>query len=137
MAWLFLAPHPLPFGISVQREMGFVGHIGIFAMVTLACAVTFPRALWRVAAVLLVAAVCLEAAQLFIPTRGAEFADVAMNCVGILLGLVAFVLGLCCSLAHTRKNGSDMKIDPRSNGLSRAYQLLLIHTPMRIDHDSL
>lgn len=104
MAWLFLAPHPLPFGISVQREMGFVGHIGIFTMVTLACAVAFPRAPWRVATVLLVAAVCLEAAQLFIPTRGAEFADVAMNCVGILLGLVAFRVGaVLLAGAHQKK----------------------------------
>lgn len=94
MAWLFLAPHPLPFEIAVQREAGFVGHLGIFTLVTLACAAAFPRALWRVAAALLIAAICFEAAQVFIPTRGAELADFAMNCIGILLGFVVFRAGV-------------------------------------------
>lgn len=93
MAWLFLAPDPLPFGISVQRELGFVGHVIVFTIGSLACAAVFPCALRRVVATLLVAAACLEIAQLFIPTRGAEFADFAMNCIGILLGLVAFRIG--------------------------------------------
>jgi len=93
MVWLFLAPRPLAFGISVQREMGFVGHAGIFTVVTLACAAAFPRARWRIATILLVAAFCLEIAQLFIPTRGADIADFAMNCVGILLGLMTFRIG--------------------------------------------
>jgi len=94
MAWPLLAPHPLPFGISVQREMGFIGYAGIFALATLACAVAFPHALWRITTALLIAAFSLETIQIFIPTRGADYVDLAMNCVGILLGLVAFRIGL-------------------------------------------
>ena len=89
-AWLLLAPNPLPFGISVQRELGFAGHLGLFTMVTLACAATFPREIKRTTAALLLAAICLEAVQFFAPTRDADFADVVMNWLGILLGLVVF-----------------------------------------------
>lgn len=103
MAWLFLAPHPLPSGIAVQREAGFLGHVGIFTLATLACTAAFPRAPWRVTASLLIAATCLEAAQIFVPTRGAEFADFAMNCIGILLGLIGFRFGAALLMRVHRK----------------------------------
>lgn len=107
MAWLFLAPQPLPSDISVQRELGFVGHLGIFTMASLACAAAFPRALRRVAAALMVAAACLETAQLGISTRGAEFADFAMNIVGILLGILIFRVGATLVRHPRRTNGQS------------------------------
>ncbi|MFK7877327.1 MAG: VanZ family protein [Paracoccaceae bacterium] len=107
MGWAFLVPHPLPFGIAVQREIGFVGHIGIFSMVTLACGTLFPQALWWTAAVLLIAATCLEAAQLLIPKRGAEVADFAMNCVGILLGLAVLRIGPALLTRYRSKKSSQ------------------------------
>jgi VanZ family protein len=89
-AWLFLAPNPLPFGIAVQREAGWVGHAGIFTVMTLAISFLYPRALPKVIAALLIMAVFLEAAQLLVPTRGADMFDFAMNVLGILLGFMIF-----------------------------------------------
>ena len=105
MAWAFLAPYPAPFGITVQREMGFVAHVGIFAVAALGFLAAFPHAQRWVTATLLVAAVGLEAAQLVLPTRGADVADFAMNCVGIFLGLLVFRAGaVLCARVHQKSN---------------------------------
>ena len=90
VVWLLLAPTPLPFGFTVQREMGFVGHLGLFGILTFACVAAFPRVYWPVSITLFFAAVFLEAIQFFVPTRDADPADLAMNCLGILAGLITF-----------------------------------------------
>lgn len=102
-AWLLVAPAPLPLGISVQREMGFVGHIGIFGILTFTFGATFPCAKWWAAAVLLIMAVLLEAVQVFVPRRDADLADFAMNCLGILLGLITFLAGVVLTTGIHRK----------------------------------
>lgn len=93
MCWLFLAPSPLPFGIAIQRELGFVGHASVFTVFTLTCSIAFPKALRPVAIGILGAAVCLEAAQMLIPSRGADIMDFAMNCFGIGTGFVIYRIG--------------------------------------------
>jgi VanZ family protein len=103
VAWLLLAPAPLPFDIAIQREMGFIGHLGLFGILTFASVAAFPRAYWLISAMLLLAAVFLEAVQFFVPTRDADPADLAMNCLGILVGLIAFRVRIVLSTRINRK----------------------------------
>jgi len=93
ICWIFLAPSPLPFGMAVQRELGFVGHILAFTVATLACVSAFPKATRWLAMILLGSAICLETAQLIIPGRGADIMDFTMNCFGIVIGITIFRMG--------------------------------------------
>lgn len=95
MAWVFLAPSPIPFGIEIQRELGFVGHVAMFALVSLICFMTFDQNIRQVVAILLGSAVGLEVAQAIIPDRGADIVDFLMNGAGIVIGYFIF------SKAHT------------------------------------
>ena len=90
MCWIFMAPTPMPFGIEIQRELGFVGHLLIFTIFSLACFSAFPRSLRQTAMVLLLMAICLEAVQILLPSRGADIMDAIVNGIGILVGYGIF-----------------------------------------------
>jgi|GEM_PF-3374425 len=92
LGWIFLSPSPLPFNIEIQRELGYVGHVGAFAVVTLSLLALFPTQQRRPVLFMFGAAIVLEAAQFLIPTRGADVMDFVMNCLGIILGACVFRL---------------------------------------------
>lgn len=90
VGWVFLAPNPVPFGIEIQRELGFVGHLLVFTIFSLACFSAFPRSLRQTAMILLFMAVCLEGVQILLPSRGADIMDAIVNGIGILVGYGIF-----------------------------------------------
>lgn len=92
LCWIFLSPSPIPFDIEIQRELGFVGHVCAFAVVTLALCIIITKPQHPIVFYMIAAAISLETAQIFIPTRGADIMDFAMNCLGIVIGLLLYRL---------------------------------------------
>jgi len=90
MCWLFMAPSPLPREMDIQRELGFVGHLLIFTIFAIASFGAFPKWPRQTTIVLVLIAICLEAAQMFLPNRGADVMDLIMNGVGIAAGYIIF-----------------------------------------------
>ena len=89
ISWLAFTPHPP--GLEFE-DADKLQHVLAFG--TLAAVATFAwRAGWRaccgVAFGLLLYGVFIELVQSFLPTRSADAADVAADCVGIAVGLLA------------------------------------------------
>jgi VanZ family protein len=86
LAFVTLAPiglRPMTvFGPNAERFAAFLAMGTIFAL-------AYPRRFGRVAAVVLLSAVALEAAQHFVPTRHGTGHDLLIKLAGASLGLVA------------------------------------------------
>ncbi|GBD29473.1 hypothetical protein HRbin32_00563 [bacterium HR32] len=76
-----------PLGPSGFQPGGTLYHLVGFSVLTVLLSRTLPWA--RAAAVAWLYGVLLEGVQAFFPYRGAEVADLAVNLVAVVLGLVA------------------------------------------------
>lgn len=78
-----------PIELRPTTELGIGGeHLAAFAVIAAFLTFAFPKRAWQILVVVVVAAIFLEMAQLYVPGRHARWIDGATKIFGSLIGVV-------------------------------------------------
>jgi len=102
VAWLSLAPRPLP-NRELQNLLHPFEHVAMFAAFSLVCFWVWPGKGRIVFASVMAIAVVMELIQGLVPVRAFQLDDLAMNLCGVIIGAaLAFMIQRGLSLVQTK-----------------------------------